>query len=98
MRWLRTKTDFLIPAKRYKQITCGHCKRVYSLKNETQGRLFLKDGRPICAMCRVIKVDRQGRAIMQNKKNAHKDWQQAQANLDKAETERIKKIASQNPI
>lgn len=54
--------QFLVPKKERVGVRCGFCPVIIWRDNEANGRLFVKQGKPICACCRVMR-GRYGRQI-----------------------------------
>lgn len=56
--------NFLVPKKEKTGVRCGFCPFIIWKHNEARGRLFVKNGRPICARCRIMN-GRYGKQIAQ---------------------------------
>ena len=76
---------------------CGFCPRIITFKYEAGGKPFIKRGKPICAVCRVMK-GRSGRRIKKGRKNYVKDVLERENIIDAKELNRAKEVglASQN--
>lgn len=57
----KTASGIEVPLR--KGIQCGYCPRVIFKEHEPHGKLKLVDGRPMCPVCRVTKLDKAGRFI-----------------------------------
>ena len=48
-------SSILVPAGSVQGVPCGFCPRRIFKHNEAKGRLFIVEGRAICAVCRVLR-------------------------------------------
>lgn len=69
----QTASGILVPEKKKIPVPCEYCGNPIWQHNEVKGRLWLVKGKPACAVCRVTKFSKMGKAIKSDRKNYFKD-------------------------
>lgn len=90
----QTKSGLLVPYKKPVGVRCGFCPTIIFQRNEAKGRLFMCDGKPICAKCRILKFSRMKNAILGDKNKMLKDLEDRNKVLQEKENERVKELAA----
>lgn len=81
----------LLPKKQY--VPCGYCPQKIYKDMEANGRLYLLQGKPICARCRILKGSKMRFRILYDKGNLKKDLILRESILQKQENKRINEVA-----
>lgn len=90
----QTSSGIIVPKE--KSIQCGHCPRAIFPSKEPKGQIFIKDGRPICAPCRVVKLGRFGDRIRADKGKALRDQEASKEAQRAAEARRIETLSAES--
>jgi len=88
----KTEKGIVVPKR--KAIQCGYCPRPIFKEHEPTGRLKIVNGMPMCPTCRVIKLDKNGKRILGDKKLYKQDVAAAEKLAEKHEQERVEEISA----
>lgn len=66
--FVKTASGLLVPKKEVEGYPCGYCPRTIILANESGGHLFMANGKPVCAVCRIMKKSKFANQIRRDKK------------------------------
>jgi len=92
-----TNTD-IIKREAHNVYDCGHCGGTIIIgETEVNGRLYIKNGVPICAVCRVLKAPNGGR-IRADKSKVKQDVLNRRAHEEAVELDRIFGIAAESQL
>lgn len=69
----KTKSGLLVPKKEDVGVKCAFCPMVIFKDKEAKGRLFVKNGKPICVRCRIL-TGKFGNKIKSDKGKFEKDY------------------------
>ena len=84
--------------KALKTTECGYCKTLIVEKDEPKKKFFIHKGKPMCGVCRAVKLSSVGDTIIADvKRKSKRDMQNAIKKAQKQEEERILSIAAQSP-
>jgi len=77
---------------------CGFCKTLIVEQDEPKKKFFIHKGKPMCGVCRAVRLSSIGETIVADvKRKSKRDMQNAIKKAQKQEEERILNIAAQNP-
>lgn len=88
-----TQSGIITPKKEPVGIRCGYCPKVIWKDEEVNGRLFLKDSKPICVTCRVMK-GKFATKIRKSRMALETDLKEREAFMRTREARRILDLAS----
>ena len=74
-------------------VQCGYCPKLIFKNQEAGGRLFLMNGRPACARCRIMKDHRMASRIRDNILAYKKDFDARTKREQESEDRKIREIA-----
>lgn len=68
---------------------CGYCTRQIIVEHEKDGKVFMKDGKPMCMICRAVKLSKFKEEIESSKQLMVDDLKNINEQFEKEESERI---------
>ena len=74
---------------------CEYCPRIIVKEDEPNGEYYVKDGKRMCMICRVVKGSKFEQEIKASKPRMEEDLKQLNEVFDQEETERIIAIAAE---
>lgn len=89
----RTKSGLLIPAHKPVGVQCGFCPTIIFRHNEAKGRLFMLQGKPICAKCRILKFSKFSKQIRRDKKIFKKDMEFKERMVQDLANQKVEQLA-----
>ena len=67
------KSGLIVPKQQEVAVQCEFCPALIWKHKESKGRLFLHNGKPICARCRILKGSRLAKMIRGDRKEFERD-------------------------
>ena len=76
-------------------ISCGYCSRDIIKEDEKNNEIFMKDGKPMCMICRATKLSEFNKEIKGSKRAMKRDLKKVNKNFDKEETKRVVHVSAE---
>lgn len=76
-------------------VACGFCPRQIVKEHERDKQLFIKDGKPMCMVCRAVKLSTHRKEIESSRPAMVKDLKGMSKKFDKEEHERMIHVAAE---
>jgi hypothetical protein len=88
----------LVKPNKFKDLTivpCGTCTREIIKEQEKDGELFIKNGKPMCMVCRATKLSVHRSEIEQSAGRMRADIKEVNDKFDQEEFEKVVHVAAQ---
>lgn len=94
--WVRRGSGLIVPEDRQEGYQCGYCPNVIFLQNESNGRLFITGGKPVCPKCRILNRSRFAGQIRADRVKYDKDQQVMEKMIQAKANELARTVAVQS--